>query len=92
MEKTVAPFYRQVPDHELLRIGYCLFQQVADQAGALSNGENHDLTRLVTFWRDASCQEQRDVIEKVLHAFIVRRKTGLPCTVRQLREEFQVPD
>lgn len=71
-----------------------LFIEISKFAG----GECHDILNLLTWRRNALDSggpkdiKEANKIEKLLRAFIVRKKLGTLANLKKMKEEFGLPD
>lgn len=56
-----------------------------------SDQECHDISALLVWMRDTDDNDLRQRIETCLQAFINRKRLGTAFTLKQLREEFNLP-
>jgi len=58
------------------------------QAGKYSDGECHAISKWLCFIRDINDEVKIQLVEKMLQAFINRKKLGIPVTIKKLEKEF----
>ena len=63
-------------------------QNIQLECGVLAEQDIHKIMNILCFIRNTDDENERQRAEKMIHAFVIRKKLGESCNFRQLEEEF----